>query len=279
MGVRVYGYRDYDPPTGRWPSRDPIGERGGTNLYGFVYNTPFSWIDYLGREGLPSGYKPGPPPPMPPGANDPNKKSSEDIWGPLPSDGDGEQYADAENVYISSTMLPGECEPGDIGITRMRLELETLGSVYRFDEDVAVSEGLNQVKIRLKNSVKERIKTCAEYLGVPEVSQGISAYGKLNKALSNNLRTMPGGLMADAAIMVIIQLAYRCCECAEYKSESGRTFKKYQWSTERSGMASVGGEGMYYAPKTGTLKNFGKHMAQAMWDLAEEIVEDCTASQ
>ena len=33
-----YGYRYYDPVTGRWPSRDPIEERGGMNLYGFVGN-------------------------------------------------------------------------------------------------------------------------------------------------------------------------------------------------------------------------------------------------
>jgi len=33
-----------------WPSRDPIGENGGENLYGFVYNDSNTWIDYLGRE-------------------------------------------------------------------------------------------------------------------------------------------------------------------------------------------------------------------------------------
>jgi RHS repeat-associated protein len=31
-----YGYRYYNPGTGRWLSRDPIGEKGGLNLYGFV---------------------------------------------------------------------------------------------------------------------------------------------------------------------------------------------------------------------------------------------------
>jgi len=31
-----------------WPSRDPIGERGGANLYGFVGNDPTWNIDYLG---------------------------------------------------------------------------------------------------------------------------------------------------------------------------------------------------------------------------------------
>ena len=35
-----------------WPSRDPIEEEGGLNLYGFVYNDSFVWIDYLGREPI-----------------------------------------------------------------------------------------------------------------------------------------------------------------------------------------------------------------------------------
>jgi RHS repeat-associated protein len=48
MQVAWYGYRYYDPMTGRWPSRDPIGERGGVNLYGFVGNEPASNYDFLG---------------------------------------------------------------------------------------------------------------------------------------------------------------------------------------------------------------------------------------
>jgi hypothetical protein len=48
--VDYYAYRYYDPVTGRWPSRDPIGERGGLNLYGFVSNKPLKWIDILGLE-------------------------------------------------------------------------------------------------------------------------------------------------------------------------------------------------------------------------------------
>ncbi len=46
--VAGYTYRYYDPATGSWPSRDPIGERGGVNLYGFVGNEPIWHIDYLG---------------------------------------------------------------------------------------------------------------------------------------------------------------------------------------------------------------------------------------
>ncbi len=48
MGVTHYGYRYYDPVTGRWPSRDPIGERGGVNLYGFVGNNGVNKWDILG---------------------------------------------------------------------------------------------------------------------------------------------------------------------------------------------------------------------------------------
>jgi RHS repeat-associated protein len=47
-GLLYYGYRWYDPRTGRWPSRDPIEERGGMNLYGFVNNDGVNNWDYLG---------------------------------------------------------------------------------------------------------------------------------------------------------------------------------------------------------------------------------------
>jgi RHS repeat-associated protein len=40
VDVAYYGYRYYDPVTGRWPSRDPIEERGGDNLYAFVRYGP-----------------------------------------------------------------------------------------------------------------------------------------------------------------------------------------------------------------------------------------------
>jgi RHS repeat-associated protein len=49
-GFLYYGYRFYDPVTGRWPSRDPIGENGGLNLYGFVGNDGVNKWDLLGLE-------------------------------------------------------------------------------------------------------------------------------------------------------------------------------------------------------------------------------------
>lgn len=39
-----------DPEAGRWPSRDPIQEEGGLNVYGFVRNNGVNWADYLGKD-------------------------------------------------------------------------------------------------------------------------------------------------------------------------------------------------------------------------------------
>jgi len=47
-GLYYYTYRYYDPNTGRWLSRDPIQEKGGLNLYGFVGNNAVNRWDVLG---------------------------------------------------------------------------------------------------------------------------------------------------------------------------------------------------------------------------------------
>ena len=48
-GLIRFGYRDYDPETGRWTARDPIGFAGGdTNLYGYVLGDPVNHHDPSG---------------------------------------------------------------------------------------------------------------------------------------------------------------------------------------------------------------------------------------
>ena len=60
-GFYYYGYRYYTPSTGRWINRDPIGERGGNNLAGFVKNRPSGLFDSDGCS--PSSDLPHVPPP------------------------------------------------------------------------------------------------------------------------------------------------------------------------------------------------------------------------
>ncbi|MGA2662960.1 MAG: RHS repeat-associated core domain-containing protein, partial [Verrucomicrobiota bacterium] len=47
-GMSLYPFRAYDPSIQRWTSRDPIGEAGGVDLYGFVGNSPLNRIDPFG---------------------------------------------------------------------------------------------------------------------------------------------------------------------------------------------------------------------------------------
>ncbi|MFZ2656413.1 MAG: RHS repeat-associated core domain-containing protein [Victivallales bacterium] len=51
-GFVYYGYRYYNPETGRWLGRDPMEERGGSNLYAMCSNDAVNGWDYLGRENL-----------------------------------------------------------------------------------------------------------------------------------------------------------------------------------------------------------------------------------
>jgi RHS repeat-associated protein len=46
-----YGYRFYNPSTGRWLNRDPIEELGGINLYNFCGNAPSGKTDDFGLSG------------------------------------------------------------------------------------------------------------------------------------------------------------------------------------------------------------------------------------
>jgi len=58
-GLLYYGYRYLDPSTGRWLSRDPLGEKGGAHLYAFVGNSPVHGVDVLGLQGawIPRGFE------------------------------------------------------------------------------------------------------------------------------------------------------------------------------------------------------------------------------
>ena len=55
-GVYYYGYRFYDPESGRWINRDPIEEAGGYNLYAFVANDGVGKLDWHGLKKVYVGW-------------------------------------------------------------------------------------------------------------------------------------------------------------------------------------------------------------------------------
>jgi len=48
-GLLLLTHRYYDPGTGRFLTRDPIGYDGGVNLYAYVGNSPLTRIDPAGH--------------------------------------------------------------------------------------------------------------------------------------------------------------------------------------------------------------------------------------
>jgi RHS repeat-associated protein len=75
-GLYQHRYRYYHPQLGRFVNRDPIGYRGGMNLYGYVGGMPTVYVDPWGFRSSrelppilwpPEDYDPGPALPPPPG--------------------------------------------------------------------------------------------------------------------------------------------------------------------------------------------------------------------
>ena len=52
VGLIAYQLRSYSPRLGRWLNRDPIEEKGGVNLYGFVDNMPSGLFDLSGMHSF-----------------------------------------------------------------------------------------------------------------------------------------------------------------------------------------------------------------------------------
>lgn len=48
-GWSSFGRRFYDPVIGRWLSEDPFGYEAGPNLYGYLFNSPMTYIDGYGE--------------------------------------------------------------------------------------------------------------------------------------------------------------------------------------------------------------------------------------
>jgi RHS repeat-associated protein len=110
-----YGYRYYNPSTGRWLSRDTLGEGVGANLYGFVRNDPLDLLDILGLEPKRPG-QPGYITPLPPA-----QPTAPTWWagdGPPPEDGKATIVCDGKGgirIKHSKGFDPGKLDPCVLG--------------------------------------------------------------------------------------------------------------------------------------------------------------------
>jgi len=51
-GLNYFGYRYYNPSSGKWLTRDPLGESAGRQLYNFVWNSSPNLVDRLGLDPM-----------------------------------------------------------------------------------------------------------------------------------------------------------------------------------------------------------------------------------
>ncbi len=113
----LYEYRAYSPSLGRWLSRDPIQEKGGWNLYGFVSSSPLINFDVLGLsmgKGKEAIGKNGEPriifePPSPRGGWR-GKLGFDDIQGSSHSRAIHEIYVESEAAVAVLCICPQGCE-------------------------------------------------------------------------------------------------------------------------------------------------------------------------
>jgi len=127
--LHYYGFRYYDSVTGRWPSRDPLGENGGLNMYGFVHNNPIHYFDVVGlwrshehRMITANAWK--------------------DSWVSIDAAGDREIYTTIENSNIAVDDSPSANDMsqhynralnGDIGVARGNYSANLKIQNNRFD--------------------------------------------------------------------------------------------------------------------------------------------------
>jgi RHS repeat-associated protein len=133
-GLYYYGYRWYSPSLQRWPTRDPIGEWGGLNLYGFVLNNPANYIDkhglynpITGPDGKPVGPGSGLPDPtvfLPPNLQPPPSAPKPKSKCPCP-------------FSLSKLGFPGEAGAGLSAGAGMLLPLAGIGPSIGFEGSVA----------------------------------------------------------------------------------------------------------------------------------------------
>lgn len=97
-----FGYRYYDPATGSWLSREPLGESESLNLYSYCHNDPVNKVDVLGlKEQVIAGSDPV-------YATDPSDPLSVFIGFPLEEDGWFSPFAPNGKHSFASIPVTGE---------------------------------------------------------------------------------------------------------------------------------------------------------------------------
>ena len=126
-GMSEYVFRKYHPDLGRWLSRDPIGELGGHNVYGFAGNGSLSFVDPFGLWSLKRLN----------GMHDSYSKVLEEDFRSLEKDIMPGLKLDIDRVIARAEALPKRCQYRKAlfkGLKRVKQTLDEIGSMLSSDE-------------------------------------------------------------------------------------------------------------------------------------------------
>ena len=194
-GLIYYGHRFYSPELGRWLSRDPIEEKGGINLYGFVKNDSINNVDKLGLFNWGSPIK--------------TSTSSESV--------NGKTYT----RYIPKDVapLPGDGKPCCVKPDKHKWRRTDNINWYSIDMSVDLSFDTGEHK-----ELVVWWETC--YLN--DLTVGVRT--KCNNNLSCNIPTDLFERWLGGNYLTHARIRYLSCEDGKWKTKGGEAYRDYTYS-------------------------------------------------
>jgi len=177
-GIYYYRARYYLPEMGRFISEDPIGLRGGANMYAYVEGNPLGMVDPLGLKGCPCG-----------------SASFEQIRARLPSKGAFRQVADGVSSYIGGVawgstalaarvgLLGGDAKQGALNTNSQLATVLTQIASHPGQTATAVGAVASKYPVQMMSRLGSGGAVgyfFSPYVGVPV--SGLSVYGSAFKA-------------------------------------------------------------------------------------------------
>ena len=200
-----------------WPSRDPIGERGGVNFYILLNNRVATYVDILGREAYPGL---GPIPPI-----------SGGVWNPI------QDYVDGE--VDDSDANPHEKEWARVHLCCGKVATKMNGKLKRAFVEAGYNnkgapgvwnDGLEDLDGTSVNAVLHCALTCAMASSIWCSKEDVAGFGVAHETgnQQNSLKDMTMDLYNNAVGLELSENGQTISECIR-KCEQAAHNDRLRW--------------------------------------------------